>query len=110
MTMRAIEIIAHWAWETSLSASILIVLAFLVRRLVSPNLRHLFGLVILIRLLLPFSPESSLSIFNIFPQQTFIQPSLELSPPLAQGPIAQAPANLFVPKRKFTNANALPFI
>lgn len=58
-----------WAWKTSLYASVLIVLVWTIQLLLKKKLtakwHYAFGCVILVRLLLPAVPESSISIFNL---------------------------------------------
>ena len=55
----------EWAWKTSLYATLLIVLVFLLQKLLAkwltPRLRYALSLLVLIRLLLPIVPSSSLS-------------------------------------------------
>ncbi|HUS35806.1 MAG TPA: M56 family metallopeptidase, partial [Verrucomicrobiae bacterium] len=81
--MNHLEAAAHWAWDTSLAASVLIIPAllfsFLFRNPRFTPIRHMLGLLIVARLLLPFSLPSPLSIFNLLkPQPAAIAP---LSPP-----------------------------
>src|SRR5438477_5407042 len=61
----------EWTWKTSVSATLLIVLVFLLQRLfarwLTPRLRYAFSLLILVRLILPIVPPSSFSFENLFP-------------------------------------------
>jgi len=70
--MRFIEIAAGWVWESSQATSVLIVLAFVVQALLRKPafalLRQMIWLLVLVRLLLPFSVESRLSLFNLLPE------------------------------------------
>lgn len=71
--MNHVEAAAHWAWDTSLAASVLILPALLFA-LVFRNprftpIRHMLGLLIVARLLLPVSLPSPLSIFNFIKPQ-----------------------------------------
>ncbi len=75
-----------WAWKTSVCASLLIVLVFLLQKLLArwltPSLRYALSLLVLIRLLLPIAPASSLSFENILPRQ------VRLAKPVAALPIS----------------------
>ena len=78
-----------WTWETSLYASLLIVLVFglqkvLARRL-TPRLRYTISLLVLLRLLLPMTPFSALSVGNLLP------PGARLAQP-ASFPLLASPA------------------
>lgn len=84
--MNHLEAAAHWAWDTSLAASILIIPALLFSLLFRhprfTPIRHMLGLLIVARLLLPVSLPSPLSIFNLLkPQPTAQIPIAPLSPP-----------------------------
>jgi beta-lactamase regulating signal transducer with metallopeptidase domain len=75
--MNHLEAAAHWAWNTSLAASVLIIPALLFSLLFRhprfTPIRHMLGLLIVARLLLPVSLPSPLSIFNLIkPQPTVI--------------------------------------
>lgn len=65
----ALETAFTWAWKTSLQATVLIALVWLVqfvfRRTLSARWRYALGLLILVRLALPILPASPLSIFNL---------------------------------------------
>ncbi len=67
--MHLIELAARWAWETSLEACVLMAPALLIqmilRRAVFTPMRHLLGLLVVARLLMPFAPESSFSALNL---------------------------------------------
>src|SRR5687768_17544052 len=84
--MNLLETAARWTWENSLAASILIapaLLASLVLRKPSfTPVRHLLGLLIIARLLLPFTLPSPTSVFN------FIKPKQSLAAPVS--PLTQA--------------------
>ena len=60
-----------WAWNTSLHAAplVLLVLAslWLFRGWLSPRWRYGLSLLILVRLLMPVTPESALSLWNLAP-------------------------------------------
>ena len=61
----------EWTWKTSLYASLLIVLVFVLQNVLAkwltPRLRYTLSLLVLIRLLLPITPSSVLSFENLFP-------------------------------------------
>jgi beta-lactamase regulating signal transducer with metallopeptidase domain/HEAT repeat protein len=61
-----------WTGETSLYASLLIVLVFglqkVLARWLTPRLRYTISLLVLLRLLLPITPFSALSIGNLLPR------------------------------------------
>lgn len=58
-----------WTWKTSAHGAVLIALMWLVqlafKRALAPRWRYALGLVVVVRLVLPFTPSSSLSIFNL---------------------------------------------
>jgi beta-lactamase regulating signal transducer with metallopeptidase domain/HEAT repeat protein len=60
-----------WTWETSLYASLLIILVFCLQkalaRWLTPRLRYTISLLVLLRLLLPTTPFSALSVGNLLP-------------------------------------------
>src|SRR6476469_1916361 len=66
--MHLLEIAARWAWETSLAASVLIAVSLMaalaLRKPVFTPIRNILGLLVIVRLLLPFAIPSPLSIFN----------------------------------------------
>src|SRR6266496_4851219 len=76
----------EWASRTPVSASLLIVLVFLLQKLLArwltPSLRYTLSLFVLIRLLLPIAPASSLSFENILPRP------VRLAKPIAALPIS----------------------
>jgi beta-lactamase regulating signal transducer with metallopeptidase domain len=59
-----------WLWRTSWQASVLIVLVllaqWLLRRQLAPRWRHALWLLVVVRLALPWAPESRASLFNWF--------------------------------------------
>src|ERR1043166_4314461 len=58
-----------WVWRNSLYGSVLIILVLLSQsvfeRFLTPRWRYFLGLLVLIRLVLPFSPAASFSLFNL---------------------------------------------
>jgi len=60
----------EWIWKNSLSVVLLVALVFLVQKLLgrwlTPRLRYFLSLLILIRVLFPVVPSSSLSLENLF--------------------------------------------
>jgi beta-lactamase regulating signal transducer with metallopeptidase domain len=66
--MRAIELAAGWAWETSVAALPLVALALAgmlaLRKAVFTPIRHMLGLLVVARLLMPFAPSSPFSVLN----------------------------------------------
>ena len=65
------ESVFEWTWKTSMYATLLIVLVFVLQkflaRWLTPRLRYALSLLVLIRLLLPMAPASVLSLENLFP-------------------------------------------
>jgi beta-lactamase regulating signal transducer with metallopeptidase domain len=63
------EAIFDWTWRSSLYASVLILLVFLVQfafgKVLPARWRYMLGLLVLFRLVLPVAPESKWSIFNL---------------------------------------------
>lgn len=59
-----------WLWRTSCQATVAIVLVLalqlLLRKVLSPAWRHALWLLVVARLLLPWTPESAFSVFNVF--------------------------------------------
>lgn len=76
----------EWTWKTSIYATLLIVLVFVVQELLAkwltPRLRYTLSLLVLIRLLLPVTPSSLLSFENLFP------PAARLANPVAIFPVS----------------------
>ena len=74
-----------WLWQTSAEATVLILLALVAQwifgRILPVKLRYALGLLILVRLLMPALPASSLSIFNLGRQFSAHSPALEKSTP-----------------------------
>lgn len=71
MMMHTLRLAAGWVWETSLATLPLIALFLLatlfLRKPGFTPLRHLLGLLVVARLLMPFAPPSPMSIFNLAP-------------------------------------------
>jgi beta-lactamase regulating signal transducer with metallopeptidase domain len=65
----ALETAFSWTWQTSLQATVVIVLVLLVqvafRKILTPRWSYALGLLMLLRLALPFAPASPMSIFNL---------------------------------------------
>ena len=64
----------EWTWKNSLQVALLVVLVLLVQkalgRWLTPRLRYALSLLVLLRLLLPAAPPSSLSLQNLWPKTT----------------------------------------
>jgi len=75
----------EWTWKTSIYATLLIVLVFVLQKVLAkwltPRLRYTLSLLILIRLLLPITPGSVWSFENLLP------PAARLTNPAAFQPI-----------------------
>jgi beta-lactamase regulating signal transducer with metallopeptidase domain len=91
--MHLMEIAARWAWETSVAASVLIIPALLaalfLRKPIFTPIRHMLGLLVIVRLLLPFTLPSPLSVFNLFqsPQNIPGLPVKIAEPPFISTPL-----------------------
>jgi beta-lactamase regulating signal transducer with metallopeptidase domain len=100
--MNLIEAAAHWAWDTSLAASVLIVPAllfsFIFRKPAFTPIRHMLGLLIVARLLLPFSLPSPTSIFNVLDKES--GPTLNALPPIISPNVAAEVTRLTSPARE----------
>jgi len=63
--------VAEWVWRVSLQGSVLILLILgvqqLWRRKLSPRWIYGFWVLLLVRLVMPWAPESPISIFNLMP-------------------------------------------
>ncbi len=81
-----------WLWRASWQASVLILLVlsaqWLLRKHLSPRARHALWLLVLVRLLLPWSVESRLSVFNLVPTTAVSWVSTIGAPPLKPAPTA----------------------
>ncbi len=99
---------AGWLLRTSFQASIVVALVlvaqWLFRKKLSPRWRYALWSVVLIRLLLPVSPESRFSIFNLA-QATFFAPRTQASEAAIREPVAPASPS-FVPLA--TSASSVP--
>lgn len=66
-----INIVFQWVLHTSLMASVLVVLLiilkWLLKKRISIKIHYMLWILLPIRLILPFAPESSISLFNLFP-------------------------------------------
>ena len=64
-----LEPLAVWLWKTSWQASVLVLLVLiaqsLFRKRISPQWSYALWLLVVVRLMLPISPESSWSLFNL---------------------------------------------
>jgi beta-lactamase regulating signal transducer with metallopeptidase domain len=80
-----------WLWRASWQASVLIVLVllaqWLLRRQLAPRWRHALWLLVVIRLALPWVPESRVSLFNWF---QVLSPTPSASSPTLISPAADA--------------------
>lgn len=94
----------HWLWRASWQASVLIVLVlvaqWVLRGQLSPRARHALWLLVLLRLLLPVSVESPVSLFNLLPGNAGLEhvltqqptPSTPVAPPSEAGEPSADPA------------------
>jgi bla regulator protein BlaR1 len=79
---------AGWVWQTSLQASVLIVLVWLLQwafgKMLTPRWRYALGVLVLLRLVMPAVPASSFSAFNFgksFRPTPSIAPKVEATVP-----------------------------
>ena len=97
-----------WTWRTSLQASVLILLVWVIQRLLrrwlTPRLRYALSLLVLGRLLLPVAPPSSFSFENLLAPSP--QPSASSPPPIIATGSAPESATL-VRAHAFTLASVL---
>lgn len=65
----ALDMVFQWVCQATLSATVLMALVLLVRllfrRALPPRWQYALGLLVLLRLALPFAPQSSVSVFNL---------------------------------------------
>jgi bla regulator protein BlaR1 len=94
-----------WLWQTSLAASILAVVALLIQwtcgRAIGPRWTYSLWLLVVVRLMLPTSPASELSLFNVYaprPSSEMVQINeTPISPATPTGPVRNvniAPAHI----------------
>ena len=93
-------------WRTSLQATVLVGLVLLIqvmfKRMLTPRWRYLFGLLVLLRLVMPVVPASPFSIFNLSSHISSAHPNLPdpvpvaLPHPLPEVPSPVAPAVISV--------------
>ena len=108
----SVNALASWALETSAYAAALVLLVIAAQsifgKLMSPKWRYGLSLLILVRLLLPISPESRLSITNLLhspapeletasPSTRDLRPSLPESVGLKGAALAPEPALTALP-------------
>lgn len=83
-----------WAWKTSLQASVLIALVWLLqlvfKRALAPRWRYTLGLLIVLRLMLPGLPASSFSVFNFTPRAVSSPQIISTSGLIEQAPVSEA--------------------
>ena len=87
-----------WTWETSVYATLLIVLVFALQEVLAkwltPRLRYTLSLLVLVRLLLPSLPSSGLSYEN------FVPPVATLTSQAASLPVPDASTAVATPVRQ----------
>jgi bla regulator protein blaR1 len=70
--MKHLEMIFSILLTASLASTAILLLLFLIRKLfkkhLSPRVVHLLWFIVLIKLLVPITPQSAISLFNLFPQ------------------------------------------
>src|ERR1700723_2867211 len=71
MNLQTLESAFTWTWHSSWRACVLIVVVLIVQALAGRRMparfRYALGLLVLLRLLLPYTPASSWSVFNLSP-------------------------------------------
>ncbi|MGD8190873.1 M56 family metallopeptidase [Brevibacillus ginsengisoli] len=81
-----------WLLEASMMASVLVGLILFVkvilRNKLSPRWHYMLWLVIIVRLLLPWAPESSFSVYNLLP---YVRETLQQTPDVPAYPSAVSP-------------------
>jgi bla regulator protein blaR1 len=103
----ALESAFFWTLQTSLYATALIALVFAIQfcfgKTLAPRWRHALSLLVVLRLMLPVVPQSSLSLFNLFHRTT---PSANVTVPyepptatsdLSPQPVLEAAAPMVLP-------------
>lgn len=77
-----------FSWQAALLAVLVWLAQGLTRKWLSPPWRYRLWLLVVVRLLLPFSPASPLSIFNVFRREV----PLALGSPVRLGTVSASPA------------------
>ena len=80
---------AEWIVTSSVLIGILLLLRWLLKHKISMRLRYGLWLLVLVRLLIPLSIPSGISIMNLIPEATPEQPKPSISQPAAEQPTAQ---------------------
>jgi bla regulator protein BlaR1 len=109
-----VEVFLAWTWQTSLQASVLIALVWMIQfalsKWLTPRWRYALGLLVLLRLVLPAVPASNFSIFNLgrrlpTPSEIVIAPDHRQNQ-LLLVPCHPTPAQLFLPAERMEHGNA----
>jgi beta-lactamase regulating signal transducer with metallopeptidase domain len=110
--LRALESIFAWLIEVSWQASVLVALVLLLhltlRNRLNPRWRHALWLLVIARLLLPFLPESTLSLFQFAPSpppvvvETVTAPIFQAAPELTVEMPSVPPSPVAYPFSAFT--------
>jgi beta-lactamase regulating signal transducer with metallopeptidase domain len=113
-----------WTWTTSLQASVLIALVIaaqlLFRKWLKPHWRYALGFLVLVRLLLPWAPASSFSVFNLRdlpisaarrPTGLVVAPEIQQpNPELASTSVGVNPIILSAPSLSATTARRITLL
>ena len=85
----ALEQSCLWTWKTSVHASVLIALVFVIQfafgKRLPVRLRYAFSLLVLLRLILPVAPATSFSVFNLGRHFASPLPASEIRPTTSMG-------------------------
>ncbi len=80
--MKQLEIIFSLLFTASLASTVILLILLLIRKLfhkqLNPKVIHLLWCVALIKLLVPFAPQSTISVFNVLPEATSVEWKSEL--------------------------------
>jgi beta-lactamase regulating signal transducer with metallopeptidase domain len=92
--MDVIDVFFHWLWTTSLCSSVLILLVLLLQAALKKHLTarwsYALGLLAVLRLWMPVTPEAGLSLFSMVP--SFPEPAMEAMTPEAH-PVSVSPTS-----------------
>src|SRR5438552_2647607 len=93
----ALDVLWRCSWQASVLAVVVLAVQFALRKQLSARWRHALWAIVLLRLLIPVTPASSWSLFNVAPHVSARSPELPIGTitltitQTAQHPLAVSP-------------------